>query len=241
MLKIDNRIGAKDLHGIVPGVKTELVRLEYGDASFVGNGPDGPVLVGVERKRILDLVNSIMTGRLSGHQLIGLLRCYDVVYLLVEDIWRANPRNGVLEKLAGRAWEPVELGSKRFMASQVHNYCNSLGSTCGIRLVEKTNKRQSAFWLADTYAWWNRPWKSHKSHLKFVQTPPSIVDIDPPELKVRLIKEFGKVSWTRAHAIDKHYPTFTDFLMTDAKELAKVDGIGKVIAESLMEEIKEIR
>ena len=64
-----------------------IVRMDYGDAMVTGNGPCGQVDIGIERKRIGDLVNSITTGRLSGHQLPGLLAQYYKVYIIVEGMY----------------------------------------------------------------------------------------------------------------------------------------------------------
>src|SRR5271166_1849574 len=64
--------------------------LHAGDFSFLGNGPnDEPWTIGIERKRMRDMVNSIRGGRFSGEQLPKLLN-YDRAYLIFESRWKTD-------------------------------------------------------------------------------------------------------------------------------------------------------
>ena len=72
--------------------------LDYGDYVFDGYGEFGECMVGCERKKLGDLVNSMTDRRLSGHQLRGLWKCYDYVFLLVEGMFRPGP-GGEIEEL----------------------------------------------------------------------------------------------------------------------------------------------
>jgi ERCC4-type nuclease len=77
---------------------SKIERMQFGDFSWLGNGPDGaPWSIGVERKTIGDMIQSITSDRFSGHQLPGLLNTYNAVYVLVEGLYRPDQRTGVLE------------------------------------------------------------------------------------------------------------------------------------------------
>lgn len=66
--------------------------MKFGDIMFEGNGERGPgAMVGIERKKLSDLVNSMKDRRLSGHQLRGCWQTFDYVYLVCEGIWRPGP------------------------------------------------------------------------------------------------------------------------------------------------------
>ena len=82
MILVDDRIGAVEIAPLL-GSPNVTCRLEFADFAWSGNGPDGQVDIGVERKSLLDLLASMTTGRLSGHQMVGLTAQYDWVYLLV--------------------------------------------------------------------------------------------------------------------------------------------------------------
>ena len=85
-VQVDDRVGSREL---LPELKrlhipAEKVRLPFADAAFEGNGPAGPVKVGIERKTIYDLMQSMTTGRLSAHQLPGLVQNFDHRWIVVE-------------------------------------------------------------------------------------------------------------------------------------------------------------
>ena len=52
--------------------------------SFTGQGPNGPVSVGIEYKRMGDALACMVGGRFTGHQLPGLRQSYQQYWLLVE-------------------------------------------------------------------------------------------------------------------------------------------------------------
>src|SRR5271169_4444109 len=102
MILLDDRVGS---HELLPyfspyGVQVESTRLDYGDACWVGKGPDGDCMVGVERKTIGDFISSMRGKRLAGHQLPGLMSSYEFTYLIVEGIYRPG-ETGELEQRQG--------------------------------------------------------------------------------------------------------------------------------------------
>src|SRR5262245_5878451 len=98
MIRVDSRSGSGELSPYFEpyGLVVEKTHLDYGDFDFEGSGPKGKCGVVFERKRIEDLVDSMQTGRLSGHQLPGICENYDYGYLIIEGIWRPG-REGFLE------------------------------------------------------------------------------------------------------------------------------------------------
>lgn len=105
MIEIDEREGASSskAHLDIPtflrarGVPHVVKRLPYGDAAFVGQGPEGrPVPVGIEIKAIGDLIQCMTDDRFVGHQLPGLRNTYEQTYLVIEGLYRPGA-DGVLE------------------------------------------------------------------------------------------------------------------------------------------------
>ena len=106
MIVLDRR-EPDELETYVRALGIECVKgeteLEFGDAMFSGNGPDGMCLIGFERKRLSDLLTSMRDRRLSGRQMRGCWERYDFVWIVSEGIyregtggeieeWRWNPR-----------------------------------------------------------------------------------------------------------------------------------------------------
>lgn len=239
MMDIDNRVGAMSLAGLVT-VPRRLVRLQYADVAWEGNGPDGvPVHIGIERKALLDLLNSMVSGRLSGHQLIGLTNSYNYVYVLVEGMWRPRPKDGILERRSGKDWKEVAMGKRRFMYRDVANYLNTLAVRAGVTVWRTADIRESAAWLDSLYKWWNKPWDQHSSHTRFNMTGDNgAVLLRKPSLTVRMAKELAGVGWDRARAIAAHFGhSPVALVLATEEELMQVDGVGKVLAQRIRAEL----
>src|SRR5260370_42363568 len=90
MMLIDEREPIEEMQILLRphGKDVYSQHLDFGDYAFDGYGPRGVVLVGVERKRIDDIVNSIHSGRFAGHQLPGLIETFDYSYLVIEGMFR---------------------------------------------------------------------------------------------------------------------------------------------------------
>lgn len=109
MIEIDDREGAssRQSHLDIPtflrarGVPHVVKHLPFGDAAFIGQGPEGrPVSVGVEIKAVSDLIQCMVDDRFVGHQLPGLRNTYEQTYLVIEGPYRPGA-DGVLEVLDG--------------------------------------------------------------------------------------------------------------------------------------------
>src|SRR3954466_6367631 len=83
---VDDRIGSGNMVGLLRhwSVPVDCVRLDFGDAAFIGNGPDGPTRIGIEIKAVKDAVSCMVDGRFASQQLPGLVSEYDKVWMLVE-------------------------------------------------------------------------------------------------------------------------------------------------------------
>ena len=216
----------------------KIQRLEYGDMCIIGNGPEGKVSIGIERKRFRDLMDSISSGRLSGHQLIGLQNSYDYVYLLVEGIFKIG-KDGYLRRPKGKSWVVVQLGNRPLTCNYLYNYLNTLSIFAHVITVFQPNIRISGLWLDSLYAWWTKPWKDHKSHMQFYhEQPPSKAFFRPPKLLVRMVKEIDGVGWDRAKAIGRKYSTIMSLMCAEPKELMEIKGIGKKLASTILTSLR---
>lgn len=165
MLWIDPRIGSGELlpHFRPYDVQVELAQLPFGDLMFWGNGYDGPVLVGVELKNIHDLVASMRSNRLSGHQLPGLFNTYAFVILVVQGIWQCG-KTGEVEVHAGNGWVPMRSGTRAVLYREVDHYLATLEHKRGVVVKYTANAGQTVAWVVSRYKWWNdKEWAKHDS------------------------------------------------------------------------------
>lgn len=160
MIRIDQRVGSGELEKYFRpyGVKTEKTKLDYGDFDFEGQGPKGLCGVVFERKRIEDLVDSMQSNRLTGHQLPGIARNYDYGYLIIEGAWRSSTE-GLLE-IPGRWGVDV----RRIPARAVRNFVMGLTLRGGLIPWRTWNQEETVEFIVDQYRMWEKPWAEHTSH-----------------------------------------------------------------------------
>lgn len=128
------------------------------DFQFAGNGPEGAILAGVERKEISDLLSSMRSNRLAGSQIGKMIRTYDVSYLIVEGLWRRGRDGGVLETPYGREWAEVR---GRITYSEMTRFLASLREQGGVRVWRTMNPTETAAYLVEEFSWWQKQWKDH--------------------------------------------------------------------------------
>ena len=157
MIIVDDRIGSADLAGPLRkmGVAVEVTRLEFGDLTFTGRGSkDYPVQVGIELKKVPDLLQSLRDGRLTGHQLPGMMDpnkgLYDYGWLLVEGTTCLDPQTGILlecnrykNPLRGK-WTYAELQKRLLSLEQQFN----------VRTVWCADRTHTLRWIICLYRWW---------------------------------------------------------------------------------------
>jgi len=236
MILVDERQGSVEL---APLLSSSIVcHLDYGDFAWSGKGPEGEVTIGVERKRLMDLLQSMTSGRLSGHQIIGMLDTYDWTYLLVEGLWRPDRHTGVLMRANGKGkWEAAHLGSRRFMARDIYNFFNTLTVMTGIIVVTTGNIWESAKWLESCSGWWNKGWAKHKSHTQW-QKPPQFAQLTKPNLVTRMAAQLEGIGWDKARKIGERFDSVDELIQGVESEFTEVEGIGPKLAESIVRQIQ---
>lgn len=224
----------------MPKNAAELTRLEFGDVAFLGRGVDDvPVSIGIERKRLSDMLTSMTTGRLSGHQLPGLANCYDVVYLVVEGLCRPNPKDGILEIPRRGKWYPVSLGARRFMAKELWSYLNTLQVLAGVHIWRTGTARETAQWIVNLYHWWNnKPMDAHKSHT-LQHTPYAQLSTKRPSLLQRVAAQLPGVGFGKSKRIAGRFETVTDMVLASETDWISIEGIGKTLTKRIMEALQK--
>lgn len=236
-LRIDDRIGSVELAPLFQpyGIKPIVCRLEFGDLDFVGRGQYGGCAIAVERKRINDLVSSIQSKRLSGHQLPGMAKQYDYAYLIVEGAWRPG-EHGQLEISNHGKWLAAYSG--HVMYRQIDNYLSTLEIKSGMIYRRTYNELETVAVVVDLMRWWEKPWDDHHSH--DVKYQPA----DGPEGKrLRMIapSQVELVARTlpgmdrKAKRVSKMFATVSAMVAADEATWCQIEGIGKASARHIME------
>lgn len=230
MILIDRREGEL-VELIEDGVTVEL---EYGDATFQGNGPDGEVSIGIERKRVGDLINSIASGRLSGHQLPGMFEAYQHIYLIVEGEFKEDPVTGeLLVHKWGRTWTKPERGKRIWRVKDVSHYLSSLEVITGVIVKNTRSMWETAQLIMHLQSWWQKEWGWHKSHLQMHKIQPSSAFLRPSKAPLirRIAAELPGIGFDRAAKVETFFGTLESMWYADLADWAGIPGIGKVTAK----------
>lgn len=231
MILVDPRAGSADYEQPLRalGAPVESCQLEFGDCAFYGSGR----AVGVELKKIHDILACITTGRFAGHQLPGMARDYNEVYLVIEGLWRPNPEDGVLEVLRGK-WVPVKVGNRTWMYRDFAAFLTTIEVKGGARVIRSGSEDETARIVHGLYQWWQDV-DSHRSHLALNRSGRDVALFTRPTLVRRVAAELPGVGFDRSGMIAGHFSTVR--AMVDAKvgEWTKLPGIGKKLAAGIVE------
>jgi ERCC4-type nuclease len=252
-ISLDFRTGSKELAPLfLPyGIQPQLTKLDFGDLAFEGNGPQGRCAIVIERKQIADLIASIQSRRLSGHQLPGMADTYDYCYLIVEGVWRPGPEGEMQlgyggmqdEKTFGGSWRPVHGRSILYRA--VDNYLSTLELHAGLIYRRTLDALETVHTIVDLYHWWNdKQWMEHSSHLG-VYAP------GEPKLgrgrKLNLVRREISLAekWamqldgidTKAQAAAKHFGSARALADAVEADWIAIRGIGKPTAQQVVRAI----
>lgn len=240
MITIDDRTGSGEFYGSFPHGMVELRHLQFGDFMWVGNGAEGePWMIGIERKTIGDLVGCITTGRFSGHQLIGLMNTYNVVYVVVEGLYRPNPSTGVLETFKRGRWSALLHGKRPFLYSAVVNFLNTITNLCGVVVVRTATENETVHAILALYHWWtDKKWADHGSHMVMYTPPRKHTTWAKPPLVAKIANTLEGVGWERAHDIARVFGTVGNFVTTTEDELQTIEGIGPVLSASIVRQLR---
>jgi ERCC4-type nuclease len=240
MITIDSRVGSKELISHFAKGVAELGHLEYADAAFTGLKGSSVVSVGVERKALSDLLSSMQTGRLAGVQLNGLLACYDVVYLVLEGIYKSD-QNGRILVPRGGSWYPFHLGRRQFTTRELDGFLNSLSIQSGFIVRETHTLHHTGMLIYNLYRWWQKP--EHSSLLamhkhRFPDDGAGGVILQPPSLVRRIAAELPGIGWKRSIDVAAHFASVKAMTDADMDEWLSIPGIGKKTAKKVVDDIR---
>jgi ERCC4-type nuclease len=248
-IELDYRTGSKELAPLFTpyGIQVKVTRLEFGDLAFEGNGPWGRCGVVIERKRIQDLMASIQSRRLSGHQLPGMADAYDYCYLIVEGLWRAAEDGAVEvghgsmtgEHFGGR-WTSGRGRGMHYRA--VDNYLTTLELHAGVIVRRSLTAVETVCQVVDLYRWWNeKEWGEHSAHVGVYA--PAMVAQGKGRLNLahRVAGLTEKMAMQlpgldkKAQLAAERFRTPRAMVNSTADEWQEVKGIGKLTARKIVE------
>lgn len=235
-MRIDRRIGSEELAAPLKrmGVRVELVTLDSADIAWTGNGPSGPAEVGVERKKLNELLTCFGDSRFVGGQLPKLVQRYDAAWLLVEGVWQAG-RDGELD-MPRRPFGPRTTHSYEALTG----FLLTLQQKAGVRVVRTSSFTDTLWWLHTAYRWWQKPWAKHQSAyaLDTVRVPYDPAMVRAPSMTRLLAAQLPGIGWAKSEAVAQHFASPRDMMGAGWRTWTKIEGIGEVGARRIVAALK---
>lgn len=142
------------------GLPLSTVRLDFGDLAIsASNG----WLIGYERKKLDDLVKSMLDRRLAGFQLRNMFKMYDRVELVIESVFRPGD-GGSIEILGRNGWSTYFFNRSGISYRQLDSYLYSQYECGGVPCWRTASTVETAHLYASRYHWWQKDYDLHKSH-----------------------------------------------------------------------------
>lgn len=241
MILIDPRVGSKELISplIQQGLKAQLSPLDFADVCFEGNGPKGSIMIGVECKKLHDILDCIDTARFSAHQLPGLVQTYDRVFLLIEGEWCCHDTEDLLMEKYSGSWGRSKYRRGTVRYSKLYRYLIGIGLT-GVTVTYSRNLVHTARNISDIFHYFQKPWASHTSLHECQMLPLSTVGG-----KATLAKEWAArlpgVGTKHSRDADLKFKTPMGVATATVEDWMSIKGIGVKTAKEIVRRIKERR
>jgi len=245
MIYVDPRAGSGPVAALLTKrhlpVTTKTMR--FADFRWYGNGPnDSRLKVGVEYKKLPELLSSI-TGerRFITHQLPGLMRTHRRVGLLIEGVWMPDADGSILilkesfEDRHGVQHYTFRPSHAPVTFQHLEAFLMTLHTQAGVYVHVTPNLAGTVRWLHHAYAWWQKKWTAHRSHLSLPDGDITLARRDglfsKRTIARRMIYQVPGIGWERSKWIAAKFGTMENILNASQKDMTGVPKVGKVFAE----------
>jgi ERCC4-type nuclease len=148
------------------GLPVSVVRLDFGDC--VMQSRDG-LSIAYERKRLSDMINSMLDRRLAGFQLSNMRRIYDRTEIVFEGLWRPGVGDGSIQipqRVSGGKvqWVPYYYNRRGVSYRQLDGFIYTQYECAGVPCWRTQNAEETAMLYASRYEWWQKDYELHRSH-----------------------------------------------------------------------------
>lgn len=240
------------------------VSLDFGDIMFGGVGDTGdPICISLERKRVRDLVNSIIDGRLLYQCQKAISQGADKIIVIAEGEIKPDSDGKLMTKHGFRAakssakfasshasYLPIARPSRNFGSSWYtiepsitynhwDSYLSQLWRSCGVEVKRSLNVYETAAIIKSQWLLYQKPMSEHHSLKSIYQQPnPNGASLlRTPSLVRRVSKELPNVGWERSLAVEQRFKTVAEMTAASVDDWREIDGIGKTVANRVYQSL----
>lgn len=227
------------------GIAVQREPLAFGDACFDGNGPHGPIMIGIELKKLHDMLTCIDDARYSAHQRTGMAQMYKVSILNLQGYWRPHDGSDLL--MEGRidrdgklVWMYCRPAGKTVMYSKLRRYLFSV-SLSGVHVTYTRDLTHTAQDIIEWYWYFQKQWKDHTALLEMQKLNiPSLSG--KPSLVRRWAADLEGIGVMKSADAERAFKKPITLATADEVDwITRVPGIGVKTAQSIWREIHGVR
>jgi ERCC4-type nuclease len=239
MILVDPRIGSRELLSTIrqQNVPAELADLAYGDCCFEGKWLGRNISIGVERKRLHDMLHCIDDARYSAHQLPGMNMLYEKSILIVEGAWKPHEDGTLMEGFPNGSWGPCRYRSRPVLYAKLRRYLLSV-SLSGVTVTFSRNLLQTAIDVCEMYHYFQKD-----KHTALLQTQklnlPSLNG--KPSLTKRWAAEIDDIGVELSDRAEQLFGTPIALAEASVVDWQSLKGIGYPTASRIVKQIQGVR
>jgi len=215
-----------DLHEALGSIAVRAP-VPHGDAVFFGvNSDSSPIRIACERKKVSDMVASVLDGRYLSQAQAASDAGFDQLVLIVEGEIRVAKDGSIRTR--------PDIQYSRF-----DRYMTDLSLLGGILVKRSAHVQETAAIVKATWLWFQRP--DHQSLNVIYNQPHPHVTLTKPSLVRRIAKELPGIGWGRSAAVDSFFPSVVSLVMATENDWKSIDGIGPKTAKQVVAALSSLR
>ena len=221
IIQVDPRVGSRELlRFFTTGRAKEAEFLPDADFQFMGNGPDGVCMIGIERKTVPEFLSDY--NRFAANQLVPLLNGYKFTYLIIEGAFKTTADRHVLTWDNAKGWQERLHNNKLPRFSVFMGRVHTLSRKLNLCVYFTVNTHHTACTVEAIYDWFQRPWEEHESYnVEYTPAPPYVMPRMPTVMEKMLVQIPG-VGWVLAIALAGMFHTMEELAAFPEDKLANV-------------------
>ena len=185
-----------------------------------------------------DFVNKVWSGRFYDAQLPKLITAYNIIYILLEGVYRYD--NGYVRLNSGKRL----LGGqcKEVTYQQFQSMIWTLSFTVpAARILWTDDQRDTVCTLLALEHWWRQDSNSHTSHLKIYAPPPTLNgrQVHVTKLVHQVARQLPGVGDGKCFKVAEHFKSTKRMINATAADWRQLEGVGRVTADRIVKQIEE--
>jgi len=243
MIYIDKRVGSGELKRYFPlAYKTRLIEMPAADFKFRGLGPgDVKLWVGIERKALGDMLQSMRDGRLAGFQLPKMMAAFKYRFIIIEGSYQIDKDGFIAVWRRKKGLVPFKLGEdtqQYFRYAELDKFCQTITQLSGTVILRSNSKQETAAIVCNRYDWFQKRWKEHKSLQVGYEPPPPPRRLMRPGVVAQWAAKLYSIKWVLAARVEEEFDTVFEMVNAPVERWEKVKGIGKLKAAQAYAELR---